>query len=845
MRLGTLVFMYWRRARVQPLQELLALIGVASGVALLFAVQVANTSVGGSVEELSKGITGRGTLELAARSADGFDQRVFWQVQRLPSVAAAAPLLERRVGIRGPRGRRPITLVGADERTARLGGALLRRFAQPEAQPIGLAIPSAVARAIGARPAGHVQFEVAGRSVEATVALVVTRADVGALAQSAVAVAPLGLAQEIMGAPGRITRVLVAPRAGGRREAETALTRRFGGRLNVRPSDTEARLLRHASRPNDQSTALFSAISVAVGLLFAYNAMLLTIPARRRDMAVLRLDGASDRKVLSVLAFDALVLGVVASLLGLFIGDQLSRHIFHAVPGYLAFAFPIGGQRVITTETVALAFGGGMLAALAAAARPARELFSAKPIDAAYHSAARAGESAFHFSWRASAWAGAALVVTATLVALKLPATAIAGAGVLAVAMVLLLPLVLRIALRVLDALTLRLRGGVGVLFVSLSELAATPTRSVALAATGAVAVFGIVALQGARGDLLRGLDRDARDFVGTADLWVTPGGDENNFTTQSFAPAGAKSLIARAPGIARVRAYQGSFFDLPDRRIWVIARPPEEPVLIPQSQLVSGDLDLANRRLRSRGWAAISRTIVDSRDVGVGERIGLPTPTGTKAFKVAAILTNMGWPSGAVVLNARDYRHAWRTRKPSAFEVDLAPGVAAVRGKEILRRVLGSRSALRVQTASERAGQFSAAVRQGTAKLGQIALLVLIAAALAVASAMGAAVWQRRAILAMLKADGLREARLWRALLLEAAIVLVVGSCVGATFGLYGEAFATRWLELATGFPAPFTPAVPLALGTLAAVVAIALAATAVPAYLAVRGPASAQFQD
>ena len=72
--LRTLAMFYRRHLRVQPLRELMAIAGVAAGVALLFSVQVAHRSIVGSFEEVAHGVAGHATLELAARSPEGFPE---------------------------------------------------------------------------------------------------------------------------------------------------------------------------------------------------------------------------------------------------------------------------------------------------------------------------------------------------------------------------------------------------------------------------------------------------------------------------------------------------------------------------------------------------------------------------------------------------------------------------------------------------------------------------------------------------------------------------------------------------------------------------------------------------
>ena len=149
------------------------------------------------------------------------------------------------------------------------------------------------------------------------------------------------------------------------------------------------------------------------------------------------------------------------------------------------------------------------------------------------------------------------------------------------------------------------------------------------------------------------------------------------------------------------------------------------------------------------------------------------------------------------------------------------------------------------MQTFAERQRQYAADSRQGLQALSEIATLLLIAAALAVASALSAAIWQRRARLASLKIQGYGTAQLWRALLLESSIVLGVGCCVGAVFGVYGHALASRWLRLSTGFPAPFTVGLPGVFLTLALLAIIALTVISLPGLAAARAPARTTFQE
>ena len=103
-----------------------AIVGIAAGVALLFASQVASSSLSSSVAQLSKGIVGNATLQLIARDEQGFEAGMVAKVRHLPGVRVAAPLLEANAEISGPKGSESVELVGADASLSELGGALVR-----------------------------------------------------------------------------------------------------------------------------------------------------------------------------------------------------------------------------------------------------------------------------------------------------------------------------------------------------------------------------------------------------------------------------------------------------------------------------------------------------------------------------------------------------------------------------------------------------------------------------------------------------------------------------------------------------------------------------------------------
>jgi putative ABC transport system permease protein len=613
------------------------------------------------------------------------------------------------------------------------------------------------------------------------------------------------------------------------------------GRIDVEPADNELRLLNQAEQPNAQSTNLFAAISGMIGFLLALNAMLLTVPDRRRFIAELRTQGFAPSQVILVLGFQALTLGAVGSLAGIAIGDLLAHTLFGHIPNYLTFAFPIGSRQIVTATVILIPLACGMLAALLASLPPLLDLRRDKALDAVLHETGEAGQ---RIPWRAMiafGAIGAILVPLAAVIALAAPSLTVIAGAILALAAVCLIPCVFAAVTSSLLPLSERLRGSM--LAVAIVELRATATRSIALAGVAALAVFGSITIGGARDDLLTGIDRAIVQYFHTANIWVVNGDDV--FNMNGIASGHAAAAIARVAGVASVRSYQGGLLDVGARRLWLRARPPGDPTPIEASQVLSGGAAHANQLIRRGAWAAVSAGFAGEHHLRVGETFSLPTPSGAARFGVAAIMTNSGWPPGAITINTTDYRRYWQTTDAAALEVNLAANTDVSQVQHAITAALGAGSGLSVRTADERTAETEASARQGLRSLGQISLLLLIAGALAIAASLSAVIWQRRGRLAAMKTQGFDRLQLWRSLILESAIVLIIGCVDGAVLGVYGHALADRWLRATTGFPAPFAAGGPQAFLTLLIVAGIALAVMALPGWSAAQAPAQAGFQE
>lgn len=830
--------LYRARLLVHAVQELLAGLGIAIAVALLFATLVASESIAGSTDQVVRAVIGPANLQLRARSDDGFAQSTLRAVKALPDVEQAAPLLERTATLEAPSGRRvTVDVAGTDPTLAMLDG-LARTvpdaaFAQGG---IGLSATAAEELRIPAswRDGKHsLNLSVRGARASLRVSAILGGEAFGALSRASVAVMTLNELQRLAGLHDRITRVLVQTRRGREAPVRRELERIAAGRLIVAPADQDERLLRQTLTPSNQASTLFAAISVLLGFLFAFNAMLLTVPERRQTIANLRVDGTRRKAIVQMVLFQAVCLGLVSSVIGVLVGYGLSVSVFHQSPGYLSQAFTLGTGTIVGWTPIVVSLAGGVLAAVLASLLPLLDLRASRSLDAVYGDA---GDPGNVLDARAQRWLVAlalALLIAGSLLFALAPGAAIVACLAIALATVLSVPLALAGVLRGAE-LIVRHRPRMTLLPVALDLLRATTLRSLALAATGALALFGSIALGGARNNLLHGIARYTDHYVAGADVWVI--NPHDNQAINDFAPGDVAARVASAPSVQSVATFQGGFLDLGSRRVWVVAWPTSVQSTLLRDQIVAGRLAQASARMRAGGWVTVSAQLASRAHTGVGGTISIPTPTGAHTYRIAATTTNFGWSPGAIVLDLDDYRRAWGSVHPTALGARLAPGADRRRTIDAITRALGPASGLEVLSAQRRAAEIDASAGEGLAQLGDITTLLLIAAVLALVAAVGSSIWQQRVLLAARRMEGTRSARLRRLLAIQVLLMLASGCLTGALAGLFGAVVIDGYLVHVTGFPviSGFLSGRPLE--TFALVVVSVLLVASIPGWLASR---------
>jgi putative ABC transport system permease protein len=207
----------------------------------------------------------------------------------------------------------------------------------------------------------------------------------------------LPTAQRLFGKPGELDEIAVAANQGVSDPKLLAEVR------SILPPHTEARTAQAQSREDSKETDSFisflqkfllgfGGVALFVGSFVIANSLSITIAQRTREFATLRTLGASRGQVLRSVVLEALVMGILASVVGLFAGLALAKGLFSLFDA-VGFTLPNNGL-TLETRTVVVALVVGIVVTLLASLRPALRATRVPPI-AAVREGATLPESRF------------------------------------------------------------------------------------------------------------------------------------------------------------------------------------------------------------------------------------------------------------------------------------------------------------------------------------------------------------------------------------------------------------------------------------------------------------------
>ena len=596
----------------------------------------------------------------------------------------------------------------------------------------------------------------------------------------------LPTAQRLFGKVGKLDQIRVAAKPGiSPEELVSQIEPILPVGAQVKSGDTQAE-----SDSEDTNSFLsilqtfllaFGGIALFVGAFVIANSLSITIAQRTREFATLRTLGASRRQVLGSVIVEALVMGVLASVVGLALGVLLGKGLFRLFDA-VGFTLPNNGITV-ETRTIVVALAVGIVVTLLASLRPAMRATRVPPI-AAVREGATLPEGRFHRLRGVGAAATALLGLAALLYGLfgsglgtKQVLIWIGIGAVLIFFGVALFSAHLVVPMaHALGWPATRIGGAAGVLARENSQRNPQRTASTAAALMIGLALVTLVATLAAG---IIGTFNSAVDDLARGEFYAITA--QNNF---SPIPIAASEAVAKTPGVetaASVRAGEMSVFE--NARILTGVDPTIGTVI--NLNWTDGDQSV----LSSLGedGAFIDDGFAENHDLTVGQPLVLITPTGeTIDLVVKGIFEPPagGSPFGPVTISAATFDRYYENPKNVFTFVTMDGGVTEANTVALENQLEGFPNA-KVADGEQFKENQAAGIKSALNVLYVLLALSVLVSFFGIVNTLVLTVFERTREIGMLRAIGMTRRQVRRMIRHEAVITSLIGAVIGIALGV------------------------------------------------------------
>jgi putative ABC transport system permease protein len=523
----------------------------------------------------------------------------------------------------------------------------------------------------------------------------------------------------------------------------------------------------------------FAGIALFVGGFVIANTLAITVAQRMRELATLRTLGASRRQVLGSVVLEAVVIGLIGSIVGLFLGLAIAIGL-KAFLESTGFELP-GGGIVFSWRTILISLAAGTLIALLASLRPALRATRIEPIAAVREGAVMPRSRFARYTLPASAAVGAAAIalfsygVFAHGLEMKVRLVALAsGVLLLFVAVAMIASRVVRPLAFLLGAPGARFGGTAGRL--ARQNAARNPART---ASTAAAVMIGLALITffAVIGEGFRSSFTSSVNDLFVADYAVTAG---NTPLTNKAAAA-----VRKVPGVEAVTEIRGAQAKRDGKSIKVSGVDANAAKVVPLKWTSGSDSVPAQL---GRDGAFVNDLFANDHSLKVGSPLVVTTPAGmTLRLRVEGIFDQPkgGTPFEDVAISKTTFDRGFADHNNQFTLLNIRGGPTAensVRLEHALRLFPTAKVETRDEFRNSRLKGLNRLLHILYALLG----LSVLVSMFGVINTIVLSVFERTREIGMLRAVGMSRRHVRRMVRHESIVTALIGATLGMAVGIF-----------------------------------------------------------
>jgi putative ABC transport system permease protein len=806
-----------------PWQLLLALTGISMGVTLVLAVDIANSAAKASFEHASEQVRGTATHRIV-NDLDRLDEAIYANLFRKPGMPPIAPVVSTKVQIEGYEER--FQLIGMDILAeANFRRSLVGNMDQMPGLDQWLTDPEAVmisrstASFLKVKVSDRIHVKHLGKSFDLEVKAI---SELESDSSRGILLVDIATAQRISDRKKYLSYIDVLLENHAASDIESLLPESV--KLVDISQQTESIL--GLSAAFELNLTAMSLLGMLVGVFLIYNAISFSVVQRRNLLGRLRSLGVTSAQIYILIMLEAIVLGVLGTIIGILLGTLLGQQLTSIVAATISELYYDVNAQATSVYPVSLLKAGlvGIVGTLAAAWIPALQASRTKPLTTLSRAAL---EQSIHRQMPFLALAGTVLVLTGFLVSFLVPGNVITGfigLFVIVIGFVLTIPLLLSRLSRLLSTFSGNLIWQMSVkdLDRHISRLA-TATAALMLALSTSIGIAIMV-------DSMRVTVEDWLADLLTGDLYIAAQGFEDN----AYLSAGTIENLIDHDAVSDYSLYRNYKIRIGDKKRSLVAAR-----LSPKSKK-GFDFFYADRE---KVWAAfdqgaviISEPLAYRLQLDTGDSISLLTLKGEREYEVAGIFRDFASEHGRLFMPIDEFQKHWQDKRINTmalFSNELSP-------EQLESKLYGlvQTSEKIIITRTKDVIEESMAIFGRTFRITEVLrLLSIFVAFVGIFSALMAILLERKKEFAILRAVGLTQSQISQLILVESIMLGLIAALLAVPVGLAMAWVLTDVIQYrAFGWSMPFQFSLePIVVANVMGCLA-ALIAAIYPAWLASR---------
>ena len=770
-----------------PWQTLLSIIGIALGVAVVIAIDIANQSAYKAFELSMESISGKATHQIVS-NPPGLPDSIITTVRTKLGIDKAAPIVEKFVKYNRTIPR-VFTLIGIDpiyEKPFRDYSGLfstdknfdLGSFITTQG---GVIISELTAQKLGLKTGSKFDIVIDGKTKSVTL---LSTIKLGSVQKNKVLenliITDISNAQELTESGEYISRIDLIFE-----ETDTAKLVRLASSLpesiRIQKSNTRSETGKQMTESFRINLTAMSLLALIVGMFLIYNTMTFSVVQRQKLIGLLRSIGVTRGEIFRLIMLEALTIGLIGTILGIAAGIILGNGIISLVTKTINDMYFVLQVREITITPLSIIKGLvlGISATLISAYKPASDATKVPPRTALIRSQSETDIESKVRKYLIYSLISAAAGVVILMIDSRNIYFSYLGIAPIIISFALLTPAMLVFSMRILSPVMKKIFGSIGKMASrGISSQLSRTTIAVAALSISVSAAIGV-------GTMVSSFRQTVVDWLNMrlkADIYASVPTMVSRYNDGTFSSEIADT-IRNLPGVDAINLYREYQLNHNGKLQHILAAKVQN-FNYESFKFNTTENKVLWRKYNHEEGIFVSESYSFKNSTKIGDTLDLPTNHGLKRFPVIGIFIDYSSDIGLIMMELGTYRKYYNDSLLSGLAVFVKDKSKIEEVMDLMRLAAGKDIDFIVRSNRSLIDSSVEIFDRTFLITNVLQLLAIIVSFIGILSALMALQLEKARELGVLRAIGMIPSQLWKMVIIQTGLMGLIAGVLAIPFG-------------------------------------------------------------